>query len=280
MQRIAEPTDVDLSPRPCARPTVDRDPFDRVVVPLAIDEVPGAVLYVAAELCRRARVPMRVVSVSPAPRDRREIDHRLAELVARCPGVEPLELRLVDYGSISDTVIDAAEPHGLVYMSSPGAARAHAFVHSVTDDVLRRTADPVVLVGPHVRAGSRLHGRVVACHDGSPFADRACDVARRWAGFLALPFWLAQVVEPGVPVRVESIAERLGGVDGVEVLEHGAPAAALTGLAMCEPVAMLVMAAHGRSGWSRAVFGSVSAATVRRSPVPVVIVPASPPAPG
>ncbi|HEX6239196.1 MAG TPA: universal stress protein [Acidimicrobiales bacterium] len=256
----------------------DAIPFEHVVVPLAAGEAPDAVLDVVAALCRRSPVPVRVVSVAPGGSHGDELENHLRELAARGPGVDRVELRIVDYGSISAAVADAARPGGLVCMSSHGVERAHAFVHSVTDDLLRRASDPVLLVGPHVASGTRLEGRVVACHDGSPFADRACEVARRWAEHLALPFWLAQVVESGAPVRVRALAERLGDVDGVEVIERGEPASALTGLAMCEPVALLVMATHGRSGWSRALVGSVTAATVRRSPVPVLVVPA--PGPG
>ncbi len=45
-------------------------------------------------------------------------------------------------------------------------------------------------------------------------------------------------------------------------------------------VALVVMATHGRSGISRLLTGSVTAAVIRSSPVPVVVVPAHPrPAP-
>lgn len=256
----------------------DATPFEHIVVPLAAGEEPGAVLGVVAALCRRSPVPVRVVSVAPGGGHGDELEDHLRELAARGAGVDRVELRVVDYGSISAAVVDAARPGGLVCMPSHGVERAHAFVHAVTDDVLRGAPDPVLLVGPHVRSGTRLEGRVVACHDGSPFADPACVVGRRWADHLALPFWLVQVVEPGAPVRVRALAEQLGDVDGVEVIERGEPASALTGLAMSEPVALLVMATHGRSGWSRALLGSVTAATVRRSPVPVLAVPAPRPA--
>jgi nucleotide-binding universal stress UspA family protein len=44
------------------------------------------------------------------------------------------------------------------------------------------------------------------------------------------------------------------------------------------PTALLVMATHGRTGWNRLRLGSVTAATVHAATVPVLVVPAAPPA--
>jgi nucleotide-binding universal stress UspA family protein len=44
------------------------------------------------------------------------------------------------------------------------------------------------------------------------------------------------------------------------------------------PTALLVMATHGRTGWDRLRLGSVTTATVHAATVPVLVVPAAPPA--
>jgi nucleotide-binding universal stress UspA family protein len=63
-------------------------------------------------------------------------------------------------------------------------------------------------------------------------------------------------------------------VEGWDILHDQHPAHGLGTYAASEPVAMLVMATHGRTGWDRLRLGSVTAATVRHAPVPVLVVPA------
>jgi nucleotide-binding universal stress UspA family protein len=43
------------------------------------------------------------------------------------------------------------------------------------------------------------------------------------------------------------------------------------------PTGLLVLATHGRSRWDRLRLGSVTAATIREAPVPVLVVPAGTP---
>jgi nucleotide-binding universal stress UspA family protein len=60
------------------------------------------------------------------------------------------------------------------------------------------------------------------------------------------------------------------------VLHAKSPARAQADLAASEsdPVALLVMATHGHTGWDRLRLGSVTTATVHSAPVPVLLVPA------
>lgn len=80
------------------------------------------------------------------------------------------------------------------------------------------------------------------------------------------------MVESG---HLASLAERLGGVAGWDVLHRDDPAEALAELDGQAEVAVLVMATHGRTGWDRLRLGSVTVGTVRRSPVPVLVIPAA-----
>jgi nucleotide-binding universal stress UspA family protein len=78
--------------------------------------------------------------------------------------------------------------------------------------------------------------------------------------------------------HVAGLGQRLGGVEGWDVLHAKHPAHALTDLSASPtvPTALLVMATHGRTGWDRLRLGSVTAATVHRAAVPVLVVPAAP----
>jgi nucleotide-binding universal stress UspA family protein len=129
--------------------------------------------------------------------------------------------------------------------------------------------------------------RIVACLDGSSCAERTVAPAQRWSQVLGLPLWLVQVApsrapavdaaRPGVrPARsAEALARSLRGVDGWQVVRGRDPARSLATVAETWPVAAFVMATHGRAGWTRVLKGSVTAATVRRARVPVLVVPAA-----
>ena len=54
---------------------------------------------------------------------------------------------------------------------------------------------------------------------------------------------------------------------------HGEPAECLTRLTGEHPGSLMVMCTHGRGGLTRALLGSVSAEVVRRSAIPLVVVP-------
>ena len=55
-------------------------------------------------------------------------------------------------------------------------------------------------------------------------------------------------------------------------LLQGAPAEAILELAHEEPIELIVMGTHGRTGLKRVVMGSVAEAVVRRAPCPVLTV--------
>jgi nucleotide-binding universal stress UspA family protein len=94
-----------------------------------------------------------------------------------------------------------------------------------------------------------------------------------------LPDWASRddVVESAHPA---ALAAELDGVEGWDVLHDTDPAHALAAMAASPstPTALLVMATHGRTGWDRLRLGSVTTATVHAATVPVLVVPAAPPA--
>ena len=149
------------------------------------------------------------------------------------------------------------------------------------------------MVGPHLVQGAAFTGRVVACHRRLPrVAPHAGTRSTQWAATLGLPLWLMEVVEPGVlpdwashddvveSAHPAALAAELDGVEGWDVLHDTDPAHALAAMAASPstPTALLVMATHGRTGWDRLRLGSVTTATVHAATVPVLVVPAAPPA--
>ena len=177
-------------------------------------------------------------------------------------------------------------------MSSHGGyGSARTLVGSVTEEVVRSVEEPVLVVGSRVAADVSLgDGRIVACLDGSAYSGRTLAPAQRWSLALGLPLWLVLVAPAPSPHgagpggvrperRLAALARSLGGVEGWRVVHDRHPVRALAAMAEDGRVATFVMATHGRTGWPRVLAGSVTASTVRRATVPVLVVPAGPAAP-
>ena len=102
----------------------------------------------------------------------------------------------------------------------------------------------------------------------------------------SLTLWLVQVAGPyrGGPTPevatrgvvsefgyLKQVAERSANVN-FDVLHSRHPAHELADLADRWPVNVMVMATHGRSGWSRLTLGSVAMNVVHRATCPVLLV--------
>lgn len=266
-------------------------PFDRILVPVARGPATEPALALALDLARRTGVPLCLLSVL-RPIDEGEVAARVAAVAGSGAPPVAVETRVVGYGRVATAVAAAAGPGTLVCMPSHGGygpARTLA-APSITEDVVRSVGAPVLVVGPRVPPDASLgDGRIVACLDGTPGSERALPPAQRWSVAFGLPLWLVHVGPSPIPRgdttergdraaerRLDALARTLGGVDGWRVLHDRGPARGLAALAETAPVAMFVMASLGRTGWTRLLAGSVTAATVRRAPVPVLVVPRPP----
>jgi nucleotide-binding universal stress UspA family protein len=139
---------------------------------------------------------------------------------------------------------------------------------------------------------------VVVATDLSPASERGFGPAASLARGLGADLVLVHVVQalpataaalrappllsPSVDAEVDIAKQRLQellprfGTDArvtTEVLVGDDVAATLTRLAEERGAAYLVVTTHGRSGLRRLVLGSVAEAVLRKSPVPVVVVP-------
>ncbi|MFB6137194.1 MAG: universal stress protein [Halobacteriaceae archaeon] len=138
--------------------------------------------------------------------------------------------------------------------------------------------------------------RILVPLDGSPQATEALEyVLAEYPGEVVCllhvidPLEAGYATGPGPPgtgqewyeeekARAETLfdeARELAGDDDVTVetaIELGRPARRIVAFADEQPVDLVVMGSHGRSGVSRILLGSVAESVVRRSPVPVTIV--------
>lgn len=153
----------------------------------------------------------------------------------------------------------------------------NGYVGSAAEAVVRRSGHPVMLVGPHATIGLGDITKVVVPIDGSPESESIVPAAAAWAKIVDAPLWLVTVISAkdqrtsGWSVEAESnairrLAEPLGAQ--WDVLHGDDPADTIVEWANG---ALIAMTTHGRSGFSRLRFGSVTTDVARSAQGPVLV---------
>ena len=279
---------------------------DVILVPLDGSPFAERALPVAERLAERLDAEIHLLSAVGRETDVsvREADLRSIEL----PGGRLHRRVVVDHDPAAAVLERVGElTRVVVCLSSHGRGRSAAVVGSVAGDVVARSSDPVVVVGPSIddiapwvpkdvpRSG------VVVAVDETPASALLVPVALRWAELLREPLTVVTVAEPvpepfgNVPAR-----RRLGPEDDVAAFldslvaplrASGAdvatraiwdPISAADGMRSYlreHPATLVVVGSRGRHGFDRLVFGSVAAGVIHGSPAPVLVVPrpAAPP---
>ena len=176
-------------------------------------------------------------------------------------------------------------PNRLVCMTSHGRGTFRwAMLGSVAEEVVRKTREPMLLVGRHCSdawPGDFRH--MLVCVDGSNVADPIIPVATRWAKALGLDARVAHVVHPldveGAthPNEVlDAIVEHFvaDGVNAVPVVLRGShTAGAIADFARELPATLVAMNTHARGGMARLALGSVAMGTVGLADCPLLLTP-------
>lgn len=262
-----------------------------LVVPVDGSTLAWHAFDVALALARRSGGDVRVIEVACDPVDGRYANERLNdELQRRGPfDVEvTVEVRLTsEYVADEIAAIVSLRPESIIVMSSHGKGRSAAIVGSVTEDVLRRTSGPIVLVGPHAEVGD-FSGPVIVAVDGSQESEIALPLAAAWASTLGTTPWIVNVAEPALassggkggdvfetayPARLaRNLAAFSGHAVEYDELHDRHPGHAIAQYASRNNASMIVASSHGRSGLSRLVMGSVTSDFVRAATCPVTVV--------
>jgi nucleotide-binding universal stress UspA family protein len=178
----------------------------------------------------------------------------------------------------------SASQNALIVMATHSrAAPIRTVVGSVAEDVVRRAQVPVLLVPPSCDqpwpASDAL--RVLVTLDGSPPAERILRPAEALTAMLQADLLLLRVADddaPGTGESAEAYLDRTatamacGGIRLRKRVVAGNPTDRILEIAHAERAHILAMASHGRSGISRLVMGSVTAAEMARADVPVMVV--------
>jgi nucleotide-binding universal stress UspA family protein len=271
---------------------------DTIVVPLDGSHLAEHALPIAARLARRLDAAVHLLSAVP---ERAELAPRLEQLAK----VERRDVRISHSVVVDADPVDAIEATlerfdgGIGCMASHGRNRSAALMGSVTNEVIRRRRDPIVVVGPFVDrpagdADDRETG-VVACVDDTPAADAILSVALWWAELLRERPVVLTVAEPVPPPLDDGAPHRRFGPDGhpEAYLEHFvshapvdsreietrvvydpvSPAAGIRDHVRDHPASLLVLGSRARTGVARLALGSVAAEVVHASVSPVLLAP-------
>lgn len=266
-----------------------------VVVPLDGSEFAERALQPAGALAARLEHG-RVLVVSCAPDDAATVQARLDDRAGLFAGSVDVDTEIIEDVDPAEGILRTVTslPDALLCMATHGRGGLRtAVLGSVAEEVLCRSREPLVLVGPACRTtlSTGAQSRLLVCSDGSVFSDTIVPVAASWAARLQLEPWVCEVVAPdeevtfpGQPVRnrqVEASSARLDRLtDRLETptstarakVLHGTPVGqSIVGFAAALPASLIAMATHGRTGLARTAMGSVAIEVARHAPCPVLV---------
>lgn len=276
------------SPRPPtskAGDDVGEEPtmVQHLIVPIDGSDASWRAVDVAVALGARCDATVEVVEVIDDQADvattRAALEERLAQHDgATATASVPVA---VDVAATLEALVDE-HPEAMIVMSSHGRGRSAALLGSVTEELLRRSYGPMLVVGPHAEAAA-FDGPVIATVDGSSASEFGLPLAAAWGIELGGEPWIIQVAEPDVASSADAgesayiarLARRLAKDSShpveFEVLHGHDVAAEVADFARSIGATMIVATTHGRTGLPRFVVGSTAAAMVRHAPCSVLL---------
>jgi nucleotide-binding universal stress UspA family protein len=161
-----------------------------------------------------------------------------------------------------------------------------ALLGSVAEDVLKRSNNPVLLIGPGAKPFTSFKGTtMVVTTDGSPISAMVLPRAARWAKALAMSVVVLTATAPNGSPLGSADADALANAvesavgfftrDDIEARSEtviGSDASvAVSEWANANDVTLVAMATHGRGGLARTALGSTTMRTVHGCHCPVLV---------
>ncbi len=194
-------------------------------------------------------------------------------------------------GQPADVIISYSETHGidLIMMSSHGRSGINRWVYgSVAERVLRRAPCTTAIINARVDRPLRERSRILIPLDGSELAERALEPGRTLARAIGAEVHLLRVTSSAHQImETDSMRPVFDGIQEQELkeaetyllgleegtgetqavisveVENGTVAENIVDYASEHGIDNIVMSSHGRTGFSRWVYGSVAEKVLR-----------------
>lgn len=260
--------------------------YRKVIVPLEPSAEADAAIAPAAVLARQFGANLQLLTVVALGDDADKPRRHLAEVAERHHVAA--DIRVLHADDVTTALLDAADRRDTLLCMETHARRpfGELMLGSVSDNVVRESRRPVLLVGPRCGPVPERFESIVVGVDGSPLAETVLPTVAEWAQQLGATPWLFQVLSMSMPLDlhgndvqesgyVHRLADRLARVGIVadwDVARDRHVAGAIARFATTCPASLVALTTHGRSGISRLALGSVAMAVTRCADVPVLVV--------
>jgi nucleotide-binding universal stress UspA family protein len=231
-----------------------------------------------------------------------EANERLDRLSALRPRRVPTDMDVLPDPDPADAIELLLRDLGdaVACIASHGRGRSATLFGSVAAELLSRNRHPIIIVGPGFMR-ERVGNGVVACVDEHPASAQILPIALHWSEMLGDSLTAITVAEPVLPPltpgaaphrtfgpdgNVEQFVEevvaplrtRASRIDARAVYDPISPASGLRHYLRDHPAALVAVGGRLRHGFKRSALGSISAAMIRQSFAPTLVVPRTGPA--
>ncbi len=183
--------------------------------------------------------------------------------------------------------LEDAGPGALLCLTAHGRTGLGAAVlGSTTEDLLRQTDRPVLVVGRHCSGGWPEQRRLMVPLDGSERAEQILPEVAGLASDWGLDTWLVQIVHPFDNETAQHLDSALTtaqsrlrelGVEAKIDYQFGSNApASIAEQARLLGAALIVMSSRVSPGTARTLLGSVTQGVIHHAPCPVLVCSPSP----
>jgi len=266
-----------------------------VLVPLDHSADAPSAIPVAAEVARLWGIGVLLMTVVVPNGNEVEAADHLRAVAARA-GLTGFQVEVRASGATGESILRvAADRDAIICMATHSRGRLGELVlGSLSQLVVARSPEPVVLVGPSARPGegaeaaphrlgSRNHGPLVVPLDGSPSAERAVAAAAPWAQRFGVGLHLVHAVPkrgsanpvPDPADLVRRAGDRTGSAEVPVTAEvvPGDPVEVITTAVHAQGSPLIVLTSRGVTAEKNRTLSDVARRIVRASPVPVLVLP-------
>lgn len=253
--------------------------FDSLTLALDFSATADRILPIVARLAQRAGLAVQLATTaSPGLQDYDLAD--LSERTQRIHGCPVTQVLIDGHDPANDLAAFArGHPNALMCVASHGrTALGELLLGSMTEELLRHHAGPILAIGPEVADDYELTGTLLVGIDAEAVRSSLLDVSLAWQQTFGGTIELIEAItrssaEGPVDPTEELHAAQLVVPDAkVTVLESHDPVRAIGNAAM-DSGSVIALAGHARGGLDRVLRGSVSGELLHWASVPLLIVP-------